>query len=75
MGCNQVFDRVLPGQPGHRVNPPGQPGYTRFFLPLFFLQPGPVSALSRPGPGLTRRARPGFKTINPSYSLIHALHF
>jgi hypothetical protein len=25
-GCNQVFDRVLLGQPGHRVNPPGHTG-------------------------------------------------
>jgi hypothetical protein len=30
-GCNQVFDRVLPG---HRVNPPGQQGFS--FLYFFF---------------------------------------
>jgi hypothetical protein len=48
---NQVFDRV---------NPPGHIG---FFLPLFFLQPGPVPASSRPGPGSIRQARPGFKTM------------
>jgi hypothetical protein len=53
----------LPGQPGHRVDPPGQPGHTGFFLPPFFHQPGPVPALGRPGPGSTRRAGPGFKTI------------
>jgi hypothetical protein len=36
MGCNRVFDRVLPG-------------YTGFFLILFFLQPGPVPAPDLPG--------------------------
>jgi len=34
----------------------GQLGHTGFFLPLFFLQPGPV-----PTPG--RPAGPGFKTM------------
>jgi hypothetical protein len=53
----------LPGQPGHRVDPLGQPGHTGFFLPLFFHQPGPVPAPGRPGPGSTRRAGPGFKTM------------
>ena len=33
MGCNWVFDQVLPG-------------HIRFFLPLFFLQPSPESARS-----------------------------
>jgi len=38
-GCNQIFDRVLPG-------------HTGFFLLLFFFQPNPVSASGRPaGPG------------------------
>jgi len=37
-GCNWVFDWVLSGQPGH----------TGFFLPLFFLQLGPVPAPGRP---------------------------
>jgi hypothetical protein len=53
----------LPGQPGHRVDPPGQPGHTGFFLPPFFHQPGPVPAPGRPGPGSTRWAGPGFKTM------------
>ena len=43
---------------------PGQPGHTGFFLPLFFRQPGPVPVPGRPGPGSTRRAGPGFKTMN-----------
>jgi len=46
MGCNRVFDRVLPGQPGRQVNPPGQPGHTGSWLILFFHQPGPVPALN-----------------------------
>lgn len=46
-----------------RVNSPGQPSHTGFFLPLFFLQPGPVPAPDRPGPRSTHRAGPGFKTI------------
>jgi hypothetical protein len=57
MGCNRVFNRVLSGG---RVN---LPGYTGFFLSLFFLKLGPVSAPGRSGPGLTRRAGPGFKII------------
>jgi len=37
--------------------PPGQ-------LPSgFLLRPGPVPGPGRPGPGLTRRAGPGFKTM------------
>jgi len=51
MDCNQVFDRVLPG-------------HTEFFLFLFFLQSGLISAPSRP-------VGPSFKTIitrvPPSY--------
>jgi len=42
---------------------PGQLGHTGFFLPLFFLQPGPVPASGRPGPGSARQAGPGFKTM------------
>ena len=42
-GCNRVFDRVLPGQPV------GSAGSHRVFSFLFFLQPGPVLALGRPG--------------------------
>jgi len=53
----RVCNRVLPGQP-----PPGQPGNTGFFLSLFFLQPGPVPAPGRPGPGSSHRAGPaGFQ--------------
>ena len=37
-GCNQIFDRILPGQPSH----------TGFFHPLFFLQLGPVPAPDGP---------------------------
>jgi hypothetical protein len=54
-GCNQVFDQVLSG-------------HTGFFLPLFFLQPGPILAPDRPGPGLTCRAGSGFKTM------VYSLH-
>jgi hypothetical protein len=63
MGCNRIFNRVLSGG---RVN---LPGYTGFFLSLFFLKLGPVSAPGRSGPGLTRRAGPGFKIIIPDMKL------
>jgi hypothetical protein len=44
----QVTTRFLTGSTGL----PGQPGHTGFFLPLFFLQSGPVPAPDRPvGPG------------------------
>jgi len=43
MGCNRVFDQVLPGHIG-------------FFLSLFFLQPGPVLAPGLPSPRSTRQA-------------------
>jgi len=43
MGCNRVFDQVLPGHIG-------------FFLSLFFLQPGLVLALGLPSPRSTREA-------------------
>jgi len=42
---------------------PGQPGHTGSWLMLFFHQPGPVPAPGQPGPGSTRRAGPGFKTL------------
>jgi hypothetical protein len=58
------LDRVLPGQLSRRVDPAG---HTGFFLPLFFRQPGPVQAPGRPGPGSTRRAEPGFKTMVRSF--------
>jgi len=42
-------------QPGHWVNLPGQSGHTEFFLPLFFLQSGPVPAPGQPvGPARSR---------------------
>jgi len=56
MGCNRVFYRVLPGQPAGSAKSLG------FFLPLFFLQPGPVPAPGRLGPGQPQ-AGPGFKTM------------
>jgi len=51
-GYNRVFDWVLPSQPSH----------TRFFLPLFFLQPGTVQALGQPSSELNRRA--GFQNYD-----------
>jgi len=57
------LNRVYPGRPGSgltcRVDrvQPGQ-------LPSgFLLRPGPVPGPGRPGPGSTRRAGPGFKTM------------
>jgi len=51
----------LPGQPGHQVDPSGQPGHTGFFLPPFFLQPGPIPA---------RVGRAGFQ----NYGYIYLMH-
>ena len=54
------FQPGLPWSPGFRVGrvSPGQ-------LPTgFFLRPGPVPGPGRPGPGSTRRAGPGFKTMS-----------
>jgi hypothetical protein len=60
----RVCHRVLTGSCRvSRVDPAGQPGHTGFFFPSFFRQPGPVPAPGRPGPGSTRRAGPGFKTM------------
>jgi len=59
-----VCHRVLPGQPGPRVDPAGQPGHTGFFLLLFFHQPGPVPTPDRPDPRSTHRTRPDFKTMH-----------
>jgi len=43
---------------------PGQPaGSTGSWLMLFFHQPGPVPTPGRSGPGSTRWAGPGFKTL------------
>jgi hypothetical protein len=55
-GCNRVFDRV------------NQPGHTRFFLPLFFLKPGPVPAPGQLGSGSICRVGPDFKTMVSSVS-------
>ena len=55
-GCNRVFNKVLPGQLGHRVTP-------GFSFPYFFFQLSPVPALGWLGPESTRRASPGFKTM------------
>jgi len=52
MGCNRFligFCRVIRVTPSHD-----------FF---YFFQPGPVPAPGRSGPGSTRQAGPGFKTI------------
>ena len=54
------FQPGLPWSPGFRVGrvSPGQ-------LPTgFLLRPGPVPGPGRPGPGSTRRAGPGFKTMS-----------
>ena len=49
----------LSGSPGFRVDrvSPGQ------LLGGFLLRPGPVPGPGQPGPGSTRRAGPGFKTM------------
>jgi hypothetical protein len=61
MGLQPSLDRVLPGQPGRQVNPPGQPGFS---FPRFFFNPG------QPGPGSTRWAGPGFKTMDLTIVII-----
>ena len=50
----------LAGRTGSRVDrvSPGQ------FLSWFLPQPGLVPGPGRPGPGSTRRAGPGFKTLD-----------
>jgi len=42
-------------------------GHTRFFLPLFFLQPGPVPTPGRSGPGSTPRA--GFQNYGSNITV------
>jgi hypothetical protein len=54
MDYNNVFDRVLPGQPARSL------GVFTFFI---FFKPGPVLAPGQPGPGFTSLAGPDFKTI------------
>jgi hypothetical protein len=50
---------------------PGKPaGSAGFFLPSFFLQLGPVLAPGQPGPGSTRWAGPGFKTMDLTIVII-----
>jgi len=75
--------RVCPGRPGHGVDPVFSSGFARVarvmgstrrvdrVLPgccprRFFSKPGPVQP---PGPGSTRRAGPGLKTMH--YSMAH----
>jgi hypothetical protein len=56
----------LPGSVGFRVDrvSPGQ-------LPDgFLLRPGPVPCPGRPGPGSTRRAGPGFKTMVLTFNIL-----
>jgi hypothetical protein len=53
----------------------GSPSHTGFFLSLFFLQPGPVPAPDLPGPGSTRRAGLGFKTIWKYITFFYFLKF
>jgi len=52
MDCNQVFDRVLPDQPDHRVTP-------GFAFPYFFLKPGLV-----PSPGQAGFQNYGFESVS-----------
>jgi len=61
---------ILPGRDS-RCNKPGRGGQRkrRGFLPGqfpsgFLPSPGSVSSPGRPGPGSTRRAGPGFKTLD-----------
>jgi len=63
------FDRVdrVPGRPagwtGSRVDPPGRPGFAGPTPEQVLPPPGPVPGPGRPGPGSTRWAGPGFKTL------------
>jgi len=54
---------LSPGLAGSPGRPAGSSRSYRVFPSPFFHQPGPVPAPDRPGPGLTRQARPGFKTM------------
>ena len=58
----RVCNRVLIGF--YRVNSSSQPGCTGFFLPLFFLQPGPVAAPGQPS------SRSSFKTMLETPNLL-----
>jgi len=42
MGCNRAFDRILPGQPSHRVRQ-----VTQVFTFSYFFKPDLVPVLSR----------------------------
>jgi hypothetical protein len=53
-GSTRRVDRVSPGQ-----LPDG-----------FLLRPGPVPCPGRPGPGSTRRAGPGFKTMVLTFNIL-----
>jgi hypothetical protein len=52
----RVFNRILLGQPGRRVNPPG---HIKFFPSLFFFQPGLI-----PAPNPESTVGPDFKTMS-----------
>ena len=56
-GNKKKIDRVSPGFDRVDQVSPGQ--FPSGFLP----PPGPVPGLGRPGPGSTRRAGPGLKTL------------
>jgi hypothetical protein len=74
----------LPGSPGFRVNPLGRPGFARptpqrvspgQLLNGFLLRPEPVPGPGWPGPGSTRRASPGFKTMVVATKTVSQLFF
>jgi hypothetical protein len=56
------LSRVYPSRPGS-VDPPGRPCFAGSNPWLFLLKPGPAPGPGQPGPGSTRRAGPGFKTM------------
>jgi hypothetical protein len=56
----------LPGSAGFRVDSPGQ------FPGCFLLKPGPALDPGQPGPGSTRRAGPGFKTMVAAAEMVVA---
>jgi hypothetical protein len=65
----------LLGSAGFWVDPPGRPGFVGQLPGRFLLRPGPVQGPSQPGPGSTRRAGPGFKTVIPSTFLLSFFFF
>jgi len=55
--------KKLTGWTGSRVDPPGRPGFPGPIPERVLPPPGPVPGPGQPGPGSTRRAGPGFKTL------------